>query len=255
MKISISNVNWFSKVEFLKTPMVSFQFEILLPFHLQQVANGYLNLKKMNKIDSNITKSKLKSYQKKDNENRENCILEMEMIWIWGIPMKRTNICSFIYYPNELIYFSKPIKSTKEWFQKDDEILEYFEYEIIILSELKSGFTKFQHILCLSSTENIDWKKTILERSKSFLPSLYSSCDSSKKSIVDCKEMYLELNEKEEPKDAIGMMLYNLDVDKFDKETYSLISDDSMTETSFLDDSESESSFLVDSPQQIILSK
>jgi hypothetical protein len=239
MKISISDVNWFSKVQFLKYPIYSFQFEIILPFELQQVANGYLSLNQMKKIDSNITKAKFISYETQSQEVREHAIIEMEMIWIWGVPMKKTNVCSFIYYPNELIYFSKPFETNKEWFQKDNGISEFFEYEIISLSSMKDGNTKFQHIISLCSSEKIDWKKTIIERGKSFLPTFIESIQASNPKIVDNKEKYSEMKDENEPKDALGLMLLRMDVDKKSEEvSTSLYSDDSMSETTFMDESD-----------------
>jgi hypothetical protein len=238
MKISTSTINWFSKVDFLENvPIQSFQFEIILPYGLQQVANGYLNLNKMNKIDSNISKSKLISYQPQTKDDHEHAVVEMEMIWVWGTPMKKTNLCFFKYYHNELVFVSKPIQSQNEWFHKDKET-EFFEYEIITLSELKGGSTRFQHILIVASTEKLDWKKIITERGKSFLPSLTSSVQSSKSKIVEEKEKYLELKDKD-PKDAIGMLLFNLDVDaKYDEFDDNSHSEYSMNETSFIDETD-----------------
>jgi hypothetical protein len=238
MKISISTIHWFSKVDFLKTPIHSFQFEIIIPHPLQKVANGYLNLTKMNRIDSNITKSKLISYEPKTRNNQEYSIIEMEMIWVWGKPMKKRNICSFNYHHNELIFVSKPIISDEnEWFSKTEKCSEYFEYEIITLSPVKDGNTKFQHIMIICSSENFDWKKIVMERGKSFLPSLLSSIQSSKSRIVEEEEKYLEMKDGE-PKDAIGMMLYNLDLDSKMEDYDELSNDFSMNETSFLDDTD-----------------
>jgi hypothetical protein len=237
MKISMSTIHWFSKVEFLKNPIHSFQFEINIPHPLQKVANGYLNLNKMSKIDSNITKSKLIAYESRNKNNHEYSIVEMEMIWVWGTPMKKRNICFFQFSHNELIFVSKPIKSDSEWFSKTDKFSEYFEYEIITLTPLKEGNTKFQHIMIICSSENLDWKKIVMERGKSFLPSLLSSVQSSKSTIIEEKERYLE-NKDGEPKDAIGMMLFNLDMDS-KLEDYDEISNDySMNETSFVDDTD-----------------
>ena len=58
-------------------------------------------------------------------------MIDSEMIWIWDQPMKKKNICCFVYYPNELVYFSKPIQleGKNEWFKKESGILEYFEYQ------------------------------------------------------------------------------------------------------------------------------
>jgi hypothetical protein len=236
MKIAYSSVHWFKNVEFLTFPIHSFQFEIFLPFPLQQVANGYLNLNRMNKIDSNISKSKLIYYQALHKDGKESATIEMEMVWNWGTPMKKRNVCYFKYYPNELVFVSKPIKSEKNWFNKEDSMLEYFEYEIITLSEIKGNLTKFQHVIIVSS-ENMDWKKCILERGKSFFASLKDSAASSKLKIVDEKEKYLEWK-GEDPKDAIGMMLYNLDIEGKSMEYDDLQSERSVNETSFLMDDE-----------------
>eukprot|EP01080_Neovahlkampfia_damariscottae_P000003 gene3-4254_t len=268
-KISYSTVNWFSKLSFIKDTVHSFQFEFIFPYGLQQVANGYLNLSKMNTMDPNITKSKFIDYSSKDEMNRECCSIEMEMIWLWGLPMKKRNSYSFIYYPNELVFISKPIcDENGEWFSKENEITNYFQYEIISLTSMKGGKTKFDQIIIISSSEKIDWQKTMIERGKTFLPSLKSSIESSKCKIIEMKQKYLELKDEkpkdvlgmmlynldidtlvledselkdEKPKDVLGMMLYNLDIDTLVLEdSGSLESEDSMTETTFIHESTSE---------------
>eukprot|EP01080_Neovahlkampfia_damariscottae_P000004 gene4-4255_t len=105
---------------------------------------------------------------------------------------------------------------------------------------LLRGKTKFDQIIIISSSEKIDWQKTMIERGKTFLPSLKSSIESSKCKIIEMKQKYLELKD-EKPKDVLGMMLYNLDIDTLVLEdSGSLESDDSsMTETTFIYESTS----------------
>eukprot|EP01080_Neovahlkampfia_damariscottae_P009597 gene9597-1799_t len=234
--ISISKVNWFSKLSFFSdASLSSFEFECILPFGLQQVANGYLTLTKMNKIDSNISKAKFISQVNKTEKSREACLIESEMIWMWGNPMKKKNICTFIYYPNELVFISKPIQLENE----KDTFNKYFEYQIISLTTLKDGSTKFQQIICLSSSEKVNWEKTMIERGNPFFISLFGSVESAKPSIVEMKEQYLEMKDGI-PKDALGMMLYKMDLDS-DENDFTGNSDTLVTETTFLDESESES--------------
>eukprot|EP01080_Neovahlkampfia_damariscottae_P006263 gene6263-10270_t len=237
MKISVSSVNWFSKLSFIKDSVNSYQFEIILPFELQQVANGYLNLNKMNTIDTNITKSKFISYSLKEGIQRECCCVEMEMLWEWDSPKKKINAYTFVYYPNELVFISKPVDLDGNLLNTTKESPIYFQYEIISLSGLKGGKTKFNQIIIISMPGKTDWKKIMIERGKTFLPSLKSSVENSKKKIIEMKEKYMELKD-DKPKDILGMMLLNLDIDKLAEEDGDILESESINETSFIDDSE-----------------
>jgi hypothetical protein len=222
VKVSLSKVNWYPEVSFIDSTCISFQFEFSFDFPLEQVANAYFSLPKMNKVDPNISKSKLISYNADDEF--ESSIFETEMIWMLNKPLTKKNVCGFISNGRTIRYISKPIMETK-----------LFQYEIISLVESNSK-TKFQHIISFHSKENIDWTKCALERGNTFYFSMIDSIAKSEMKINYCEEIYTSKDSSGLPKDALGMMLFHQQSKDFGSFIFGndTTSDDAPTE-SFID--------------------
>jgi hypothetical protein len=163
-QISVSNVNWFPKVDFISSSVVSYVFEYIFNSSFENVVNSFFNLKKMNKIDPNVTKSKV--IAQTEGEDLNLVVLEHEMIWTWGNPLSRKSVSTIVSHGNSLLFISKPIYDQKETF----EVPQYFHYEIYILSE-KNGKSKLKNIICVDSNEK-NWEKPMIERAKTFQTSL-----------------------------------------------------------------------------------
>jgi hypothetical protein len=224
MKISYSKVNWFPEVSFIDSSIVSFEFIFTFNFPMEQVINGYLTLSKMNKIDPNISKSKLISFN--ENDTFQSAIIDYEAVWDWSKPLKKKNISCFIPDGMNLTYISKP------WMEDNGK--DYFQYEIINLKS-NGTLTKFQHIISIHSKEIVDWTKFILERGKSFYYPLLESISKSPKTIESCLDYQLK-TENDLPKDALAFMLSNISFKGYSSGSY--------IDTAPMDDVGSESSFI-----------
>jgi hypothetical protein len=223
MNISYSKVNWFPEVSFIDS-IVSFEFIFTFNFPMEQVINGYLTLSKMNKIDPNISKSKLISFN--ENDDFQSSIIDYEMVWDWSKPLKKKNISCFFVEGMHLTYISKPLV------EDVNDKKQYFQYEII---NLKSNgiSTKFQHIISIHSKESVDWTKFILERGKAFYYPLYESISKSPKTIESCVDYQLK-GENNLPKDALAFMLSNI---SFTNNSFvDTTIDDVGSESSFIDE-------------------
>jgi hypothetical protein len=220
VKMSESKTNWFPDVKFIEGPVYSFHFEYIFDHPLEKVANGYFTLSKQNTIDSNISKSRLVEYC----PINETAVLENEMIWGWGKPLTKKNVCCFIPHGKSITFVGKPII--------ENEKSNYFQYEISCISE-SEGKTKLKQIFCIYSKENIDWKKAAIERGKTFFFSLADSIAKAPKTIQECEELYSQKDSKDLPKEVLGKMLLNLQINEND-------SFNPLTETSDGSNTESE---------------
>jgi hypothetical protein len=228
MKISHSKVNWFPEVKFIDS-VFSFEYEFNFNFPMEQVANGYLTLSKMNKIDPNISKSKTIAFKE------DAAIVEFEMVWDWTKPLKRKNVCSFIYEgSNSVSFIGKPLM--EDWNDKT----KYFQYEIVNLTS-RGNQTKFQQIISVHSKESIDWNKFALERGKAFYFPLLESITKAPKTIESCSEFYCMKGENDLPKDGLAKLLTTIEIKNRFSGSFHLSSFDQtedVSETSFVDYSE-----------------
>jgi hypothetical protein len=226
VKMSESKTNWFPDVKFIDGSVYSFHYEYIFDSPLEKVANGYFTLSKQNTIDSNITKSRLVEYY----SINETAVLENEMIWEWGKPLTKKNVCCFIPHGKSITFVGKPLV------EDSNDKSKYFQYEIVNIKE-SGGKTKFKQIICIYSKEMIDWRKAAMERGKTFYFSLADSVAKSPKTIQDCEELYSQKDSKDLPKDVLGRMLLNLQMIE-NEFSFNLTetSDGSTTESEFDDE-------------------
>jgi hypothetical protein len=201
-QVSVSRVNWYPNVSFIDSKTVSYLYEYHLDFPLERVAIAFFSSKNRNKIDPNISKSKLIEYIHQKDHEFDMKINENEMIWIWGKPFLNRNICCVFKQKNSIYFVGKP-------YLKDStgiDSKEYFHYEIICLSE-NNGKTKFSQIISVHSSDSLEWDKPAIERAKTFYLSLLDNIDKSPLKIENMSEKYSEMDKDGIPKDSLGKML------------------------------------------------
>jgi hypothetical protein len=225
-QVSVSHVNWYPNVSFIDSKTVSYLYEYQFNFPLERVANAFFSFKKRNKIDPNISKSKLIEYiQQKDHEFDMN-VTENEMIWVWGKLLLKRNISCIVKQKKSIYYVSKPLLN--DFMEKESQ--NYFHFEIICLSE-DNGKTKFSQIISVHSRDSLDWDTPAMERAKTFYLSLLDSIDKASLKIENMAENYSEMESNGIPKDPLGKMLLKSTTIDAEYIIESNFSDNDITET------------------------
>eukprot|EP01080_Neovahlkampfia_damariscottae_P001362 gene1362-11984_t len=230
-KISISKVNWFQNCSMDQSSLISYELKYEFYHPIEQVANGYLTLSRMNKDDPNVNKIKLINYLEETNENYASAILGYDMVWSWKQSFLKENVCAFTTNDNQLIFVSKPIQpKDKNWFKKEEDKIQYFQYEIIVLSKTGHYSTSFQHILCINSQEKIDWNQKMIERSKSFYASVEGSISKSPPTIEELRNIF-QKKENDEFKEPLGNLLLSVDFNNCQTADVTETEEDTMSST------------------------
>ena len=208
----MSKVNWFQSCSFIDpSTLVSFETKFQFNYPIEQVANGYLTLPQLNKVDPNTKKVKLVQINEETNTNYKSIVFSCEMTW-GDQKSYKENVCAFAIDQNRLFFIKKPIQPKDgNWFKKDEEKkLHYFQHGIVILTKKTDSITSMQHILIINSKEKMEWEKKIIQRHYAFSTSLESSISKSPSKIEDLRETYEKKDENGVLEDALGNLLLGI---------------------------------------------